>query len=133
VKGIGVCCIVAHTMPTQRCNTTGNPTGSFTPAACIDWRIVRRFHLGTGHADPAYDAGYTTARASKLPNLSIRSLDFGELHIRRVRHHFHGHALEFTKLGSAGPKTMWYSGAPNCANKRRTTCTSDPLERIFMA
>ena len=38
-----------------------NPAGS-SPAARTDWCFsVRRFHVGTGHPEPTYDAGYTTA------------------------------------------------------------------------
>src|SRR4051812_36517358 len=31
-----------------------NSAGSFTLAACSDWRSVRRFHVGTGHAVPHF-------------------------------------------------------------------------------
>ena len=49
-----------------------NPAGSFTLAACTDWRSrVRRFHVGTGHREPTSDAGYTTAGSPYLPQLSI--------------------------------------------------------------
>ncbi len=49
-----------------------NPAGSFTLAACNDWRsAVRRFHVGTGHHEPTSDAGYTTAGSPYLPQLSI--------------------------------------------------------------
>ncbi len=52
-----------------------NPSGSFTLAACSDWRGgARRFHVGTGHFEPTYDAGYTTAGSLGLPNLSINFL-----------------------------------------------------------
>jgi hypothetical protein len=40
-----------------------NTSGSFMPAARSDWRTVSRFHVGTGHLEPTYDAGYTTACA----------------------------------------------------------------------
>lgn len=47
-------------------------------AACSDWRFsVRRFHVGTGHAEPASDAGCTTAGSSLTPRTSIRSLLLG--------------------------------------------------------
>ena len=52
-----------------------NPAGSFTLAACNDWRVgVRRFHVGTGHLEPTHDAGYTTAGSLVLPQLSINPL-----------------------------------------------------------
>jgi len=36
-----------------------NSAGSFTLAACNDWRSgVRRFHVGTGHHELTSDAGY---------------------------------------------------------------------------
>jgi hypothetical protein len=38
---------------------------------------MSRFHVGTGHTEPTRDAGYTTARNSNQPNLSISFLDFG--------------------------------------------------------
>lgn len=58
-------------------NDADNSAGSLTLAACNDWHCVRRFHVGTGHTEPTYDAGYTTACASQQPELSISSLDFG--------------------------------------------------------
>src|SRR5262249_10269461 len=52
-----------------------NPAGSFTLAACNDWRFgVRRFHVGTGHHQPTHDAGYTTAGSPSRPPLSISLL-----------------------------------------------------------
>src|SRR5215467_6242943 len=52
-----------------------NPAGSSTLAACTDWRSgVRRFHVGTGHHEPTYDAGYTTAGLPSRPPLSISLL-----------------------------------------------------------
>ena len=52
-----------------------NSAGSFTLAACNDWRSeVRRFHVGTGHHEPTSDAGYTTAGSPYLPQLSISPL-----------------------------------------------------------
>ena len=48
-----------------------------TSAASSDWRSVSRFHVGTGHREPTFDAGYTTACASYLPPLSISFLAFG--------------------------------------------------------
>src|SRR5215467_7391412 len=52
-----------------------NPAGSFTLAACNDWRFgVRRFHVGTGHYEPTHDAGYTTAGSPSRPPLSISLL-----------------------------------------------------------
>lgn len=52
-----------------------NSAGSLR-AALTDWRTVRRFHVGTGHPEPTTDAGYTTACASDLPDLSISFLAF---------------------------------------------------------
>src|SRR5215471_3822103 len=52
-----------------------NPAGSFTLAACNDWRFgVRRFHVGTGHYESTHDAGYTTAGSPSRPPLSISLL-----------------------------------------------------------
>src|SRR5215831_18587075 len=52
-----------------------NPAGSFTLAACNDWRFgVRRFHVGTGHYESTHDAGYTTAGLPFSPPLSISLL-----------------------------------------------------------
>ena len=53
-----------------------NSAGNYTSAARSDWRSVSRFHVGTGHTEPTYDAGYTTACASYPPNLSISFLAF---------------------------------------------------------
>ena len=53
-----------------------NPAGSRTLAACTDWPDVRRFHVGTDHCESTTDAGYTTARASYPPELSINFLAF---------------------------------------------------------
>jgi hypothetical protein len=49
-----------------------NSAGSFSLAACNDWRsTVRRFHVGTGLLEPTSDAEYTTAGSPYLPQLSI--------------------------------------------------------------
>jgi len=53
-------------------NTAGTPA-----AACSDWRAVSRFHVGTGQREPTRDAGYTTARNSDQPQLSIWFLAIG--------------------------------------------------------
>ena len=55
-----------------------NSAGSFTLAACNDWRTgVRRFHVGTGHDKLTYDAGYTSAGSLGLPPHPIKLLPFG--------------------------------------------------------
>src|SRR3990167_4567103 len=48
--------------------------GSFTPAARSVWRSVRRFHVGTGHAEPTSDAGYTTAGSPLFAAITDQSL-----------------------------------------------------------
>ena len=53
-----------------------SPADNCRSAVCSDWRAVSRFHVGTGHREPTYDAGYTTACASFLPRLSISFLAF---------------------------------------------------------
>ena len=55
--------------------TPDNSSGCL-PAARTDWHRVSRFHVGTGHCEPTTDAGYTTARVSQQPKLSISFLPF---------------------------------------------------------
>ena len=64
-----------------------NSAGSLR-TALSDWRTVRRFHVGTGHTEPTTDAGYTTACASDLPDLSISFIAFRGSPYRMVRAHF---------------------------------------------
>lgn len=53
-------------------NSAGSPV-----AACNDWRIAGRFHVGTGHNEPTQDAGYTTAGDfPENANLSVSFLAF---------------------------------------------------------
>ena len=66
---------MAQTIASSRTDA-GNPSGT-QAAACSDSLAVSRFHVGTGHTEPTRDAGYTTARNSNQPNLSISFLDFG--------------------------------------------------------
>ena len=54
----------------------GNPSGT-KAAARNDWRAVSRFHVGTGQTEPTNDAGYTTARKTQQPELSVSFLAFG--------------------------------------------------------
>jgi hypothetical protein len=62
-----------------------NLSGSFTLAACSDWRSgARRFHVGTGHFEPTHDAGYTTAGLLARPELSINSLLLGGSPYKRL-------------------------------------------------
>ena len=66
---------MAQTIASSRTDA-GNSAGT-QAAACTDWRAVSRFHVGTGHTEPTQDAGYTTARTSEQPQLSIGFLAIG--------------------------------------------------------
>lgn len=58
--------------PTDADNPAGSRAGNSELARCNDWRTgARRFHVGTGHPEPTHDAGYTTAGAPAVPDLSI--------------------------------------------------------------
>ena len=50
-------------------------SSGFPAAACNDWRIAGRFHVGTGHSEPTQDAGYTTAGDSPRKAKNTISLD----------------------------------------------------------
>jgi hypothetical protein len=66
---------MAQTIASSRTDA-GNTAGT-QAAACSDWRAVSRFHVGTGQREPTQDAGYTTARNSEQPQLSIWFLAIG--------------------------------------------------------
>jgi len=66
---------MAQTIASSRTDA-GNTAGT-QAAACSDWRAVSRFHVGKGHTEPTQDAGYTTARNSNQPQLSIGFLAIG--------------------------------------------------------
>ena len=61
------------TLPLVAIEATSGPQA----AACNDSLTVGRFHVGTGHIELTQNAGYTTARNSEQPQLSIRLLAFG--------------------------------------------------------
>jgi hypothetical protein len=61
--------------PTDADNPAGSVAGNSALARRNDWRVgARRFHVGTGRTAPTHDAGYTTAGAPTVPDLSISLL-----------------------------------------------------------
>src|SRR5215510_3953025 len=70
--------------PIDADNHAGSRAGDSTLARCNDWRLsARRFHVGTGHRKPTHDAGYTTAGAPVVPELSISFFPCGGSPYRR--------------------------------------------------
>src|SRR5438105_10338348 len=84
-----------------------NSAGSFTLAACNDWRSdVRRFHVGTGQHEPTSDAGYTTAGSPFLPELTISLLLCGgSPYTRGYATLFEIHRASLHGLDSASTRT----------------------------
>jgi hypothetical protein len=83
---------MAQTIASSRLTpvTEGNPRGKpCRHANCRspDWSAVSKFPVGTGHIEPSQDTGYTTARNSIQPILSITFLAFGgspDMKVRRM-------------------------------------------------